>query len=314
MKKRSGRNNLKKEKAVMVASTVLVLSALTVTGIYVRNGKEKEQDGGYTIDFSALEEEQPYGSIAEEIPVTDSDLDYDPASTEAGSSTVESTYGVTADAGAAADNGKTADNGQTTDKTETEAEAEKIKEASSDLVVDEARTKDGLDETAKALPAPAAEFTEEEADETSSDAVAAQIQPELAFNEADGLVMPFAGNILIDYSADKSVYFPTLQQYKCNPALVISAVAGDSVKAAADGMVSRIYDDAVTGKTVVMNLGNGYELTYGQLQNITVSEGAYVPEGEIFAEMAEPTRYFSKEGCNLYLKLTKDGVPVDPGV
>ncbi len=296
MKKRNGRNSLKKEKAVMIASSVLVLAALTITGVYVRNGKSEEQDGGYTIDFSSLEEGNSSGVVAEDIPVTDSDLDYDPASTEAGSSTVRNTYGTT---------------GRNT--TDEKTEAIKLKEASSNLVLSEGETKDGLDESAEAADAEqAAKLTEEEAEEAASEAVAAQIQPELTFSEADSLVMPLAGSVLIDYSADKSVYFPTLEQYKCNPALVIGAAEGDSVKAAAAGMVNRIYDDPVTGKTVVMNLGNGYELTYGQLKDITVSEGAYVAEGEVFAQIAEPTRYYAVEGSNLYLKLTKDGVPMDP--
>lgn len=296
MKKRNGRNSLKKEKAVMVASSVLVLAALTITGVYVRNGKSEEQDGGYTIDFSSLEEGNSSGVVAEDIPVTDSDLDYDPASTEAGSSTVRNTYGTTGH--------------NTTDE---KTEAIKLKEASSNLVLSEGETKDGLDEGTKAADAEqAAKLTEEEAEEAASEAVAAQIQPELTFSEADSLVMPLAGSVLIDYSADKSVYFPTLEQYKCNPALVIGAAEGDSVKAAAAGVVNRIYDDPVTGKTVLMNLGNGYELTYGQLKDITVSEGAYVAEGEVFAQIAEPTRYYTVEGSNLYLKLTKDGVPMDP--
>ena len=93
---------------------------------------------------------------------------------------------------------------------------------------------------------------------------------------------------------------------------MLEATPGESVKAAADGMVSRIYDDPMTGKTVVMNLGNGYELTYGQLEEVIVSEGTYVAEGEIFAQIAEPTRYYAVEGSNLYLKLTKDGVPLNP--
>lgn len=39
--------------------------------------------------------------------------------------------------------------------------------------------------------------------------------------EAQGasLLWPAAGTILIDYSMDGSVYFPTLNQYKYNPAL-----------------------------------------------------------------------------------------------
>ncbi len=299
MKKRSGKSGQRKERAIMIASSVLVLSALTVTGVYVRNGKEKEEDGGYTIDFSSLEDGKSSGIVAEDIPVTDSDLDYDPASTEVDSSTVKNNYG------------KSTESSRSADPFDEKAEAIRLKEASSDLIIGEGETKDGMaeDEVTEAmveLPA------EDEILEADSEAVAAQIQPELTFSEADSLVMPFAGNILINYSADKSVYFPTLQQYKCNPALVLAATSGESVKAAAAGMVSRIYNDPMTGQTVVMNLGNGYELTYGQLQEVTVSEGTYVAEGEIFAEIAEPTRYYAVEGSNLYLKLTKDGVPVNP--
>ena len=229
--------------------------------------------------------------------MTDSDLDYDPASTEVDSSTVKNEFG------------KSGEVKESADPFDEKAEAIRLKEASSELIVNEGETKDGLDSITEAM----AELPlEDEVAEVDSEAVAAQIQPELTFSEADSLVMPFAGNILINYSADKSVFFPTLKQYKCNPALVLEATNGESVKAAAAGMVSRIYDDPMTGHTVVMNLGNGYELTYGQLQEVTVSEGTYVAEGEIFAQIAEPTRYYAVEGCNLYLKLTKDGVPVNP--
>ncbi len=297
MKKRSGKSGQRKERAIMIASSVLVLSALTVTGVYVRNGREEEQDGGYTIDFSSLEESGSTGIVAEDIPVTDSDLDYDPASTEVDSSTVKNEFG------------KSGEVKESADPFDEKAEAIRLKEASSELIVNEGETKDGLDSITEAM----AELPlEDEVAEVDSEAVAAQIQPELTFSEADSLVMPFAGNILINYSTDKSVFFPTLKQYKCNPALVLEATNGESVKAAAAGMVSRIYDDPMTGHTVVMNLGNGYELTYGQLQEVTVSEGTYVAEGEIFAQIAEPTRYYAVEGCNLYLKLTKDGVPVNP--
>lgn len=298
MKKRSGKSSQRKEKAIMIVSSVLVLSALTITGVYVRNGSGEEPDGGYTIDFSSLEESSSSGIEAEDIPVTDSDLDYDPASTEVDSTTVKNDYGKSGAASASAD------------PFDEKAEAIRLKEASSDLIVGEGESKDGEEE---AVTEAMVELqSEDEVEEASSEAVAAQVQPELTFSEADSLVMPLVGNVLINYSADKSVYFPTLQQYKCNPALIVAANVGDPVKAAANGMVSRIYNDPMTGQTVVMNLGNGYEVTYGQLQEVTVSEGTYVAEGEIFAQIAEPTRYYAVEGSNLYMKLTKDGVPVNP--
>lgn len=309
MKKRNGRNNLKKEKAVMIASSVLVLSALTVTGIYVRNGDKEEEDGGYTIDFSALENEEETPLVeAEEIPAADnSDLDYDPSVTEAGSTTVESLYGK----------GITEN---TTENAESGEEAEAMKPEEADIaeitemaeITEAGITKDGLEEEEAVEAAEAEKEPEKKSEEVSAEAISAEIKPELSFSEADRLMMPLAGNILINYSADKSVYFPTLQQYKCNPALIIGAAVGEPVKAAEDGLVSRIYQDAVTGNTVIMELGNGYEVVYGQLDNITVSEGSYVAEGETFAQIAEPTRYYSVEGSNLYLKLTKDGVPENP--
>lgn len=300
MKKRSIKSSQKKERAIMIASAALVLSALTVTGVYVRNSN-KEPDGGYTIDFSSLEESNSMRVEAEDIPVTDSDLDYDPASTEAGSTTVKNQYG------------KSGIGTEGIASVDEKTEAVRLKEASSDLIVGEGKTKDGEIPAEEIAREAVIELqSDDEVTEASSESVAAQIQPELTFSEADSLVMPLVGNVLINYSADKSVYFPTLQQYRCNPALVIAATAGASIKAAAPGMVSKIYNDPMTGLTVVMTLGNGYELTYGQLKEVTVSEGTYVAEGEIFAQIAEPTRYYSKEGCNLYLKLTKDGVPVNP--
>lgn len=111
---------------------------------------------------------------------------------------------------------------------------------------------------------------------------------------------------------DKTIYFPTLQQYKYHPAIVISAAEGETITAAAEGRVVSVSYDPQLGNTVVMDLGNQYELTYGQLDNITVSEGSYVTTGDIIGSVASPTKYYSTEGANVYFKLTKNGEPVNP--
>ena len=146
----------------------------------------------------------------------------------------------------------------------------------------------------------------------ASEALAATVQPILNFGDEDQLVWPIVGDILINYSMDKTVYFPTLQQYRYNPAIVISANVGESISAAAEGRVVSVSYDRQLGNTVVMDLGNQYELTYGQLDNITVSEGSYVVTGDIIGNVASPTKYFSTEGANVYFKLTKNGEPVNP--
>lgn len=46
-------------------------------------------------------------------------------------------------------------------------------------------------------------------------------------------VWPIEGDVLLDYSMDSTIYFPTLEQYRCNPAMVISGKVNDKVFAMA---------------------------------------------------------------------------------
>ena len=130
--------------------------------------------------------------------------------------------------------------------------------------------------------------------------------------ETTTLLWPAAGTILIDYSMDGSVYFPTLNQYQYNPALIIGSETGNQVISSARGIVETVKTDEVTGLTMTVNIGNGYRLTYGQLKEAAVQEGDLVEAGEVLGYVSEPTRYYVKEGSNLFFEMTKDGEPVDP--
>lgn len=134
----------------------------------------------------------------------------------------------------------------------------------------------------------------------------------VSFTGDESLLWPSAGTILIDYSMDGSVYFPTLNQYRYNPALIIGSDTGNQVLAAAKGIVESISVTEETGTTLVLNLGNGYKLTYGQLKEIAASEGDVVDQGQLLGYVSEPTKYYSKEGSNLYFAMTQDGTAVDP--
>ena len=84
-------------------------------------------------------------------------------------------------------------------------------------------------------------------------------QATVNFSEDSSLDWPVAGNVLLDYSMDGSIFFPTLKVYKYNPALIIGADVGSPVAAAAKGIVDSVKVDEETGTTVSMNIGNGYE-------------------------------------------------------
>ena len=138
------------------------------------------------------------------------------------------------------------------------------------------------------------------------------LSAEQSTNENTLMEWPVDGNILMDYNMDQTVYFPTLDQYKLSPAIAVQAVEGAPVLASVPGTVYSIEENAQTGTTVTMEIGSGYQAIYGQLTDLTVQEGDTVKEGEVIGYIGQPTKYYSKEGSNLYFAMKKDGEPVDP--
>ena len=123
---------------------------------------------------------------------------------------------------------------------------------------------------------------------------------------------PVRGEVIMDYSMDKTIYYPTLQEYKCNPSILIQSEEGTDVAAAFSGTVADVYHDAQLGTVVEMSLGNGYEAYYGQLENVDVAVGDTVRQGQIIGTVSTPTRFYSIEGSHLNFRVTRDGEPVDP--
>ena len=137
----------------------------------------------------------------------------------------------------------------------------------------------------------------------------------LSFKADDGLTWPISGNVLMNYSMDHTIYFATLMQYKCNPAIIIDAEVGTEVKAATDGIVTAIdADNEETGFTITMNIGDGFSVVYGQLNKDSVSlkVGDSVKEGDVIGTIAEPTKYYAVEGSNLYFEVLEKDNTVNP--
>lgn len=314
--RRTKKTNAKKERIIMIASSVFVLSALTMTGIYMKSNSDQELDEGYTIDFTALEdnlqnkideielakekddtqEVNPnvadglLSGLGEDFGDLTDDLDYLPME-EVGSGLV------------------TLPDREGGQQEELPAVQEEIPD-----VQEEPRKNTEADNEEKPEQTPDAEVTEtpeagQESTNTANDEVIIQT---LHFAESDGLTRPVSGEVLIPFSMNKSVYFSTLDQYKYNSAMMISAAEGTQVSACAEGKVVDIFQNEEIGHAVTMELGDGYRITYGQLKDINVALNSYVGQGTVIASVAAPTKYYSVEGSNLYLKLTADGKPVNP--
>lgn len=124
---------------------------------------------------------------------------------------------------------------------------------------------------------------------------------------------PLQGEVVLPYSIDHAIYDPTLEQYRTNASISLSAKQGTAVKAAADGTVQAVTEDAETGKTIVIAHGDGWLTTYGQLEDaVTVKKGEKVTQGQRIGAVDDPTKYGAALGSHLEFAMEQNGEPKDP--
>ena len=337
--KKDDRDNIRRERFVMISTSALVLTALTVTGVYMRSHTRKAQDNGYSIDFSALENraddkireisdrsgkdnnelsgqeeliipriEVGAGEII--IPgLTDGTVKGKTEGSNGVSSTTETAKGKNQDTDAS----ETKKNNVTENSKKSSGAGEKAGQAENKSSSNpDQSSSQGMSENAGNIAENAAATNIETLPFVQTSGESPIIAEELHFTASE-MQKPVSGDALIDYSMDHSVYFATLDQYKYNPAVIYSAKQGETVTACATGRVINVHSDPELGHVLVLDLGDGYQAIYGQVENIAIPIGARVEAGENLATVAAPTKYFSKEGTNLYFKLEKDGVSIDPG-
>ena len=184
-----------------------------------------------------------------------------------------------------------------------------------DIVLPEAEEEtQGTEEQTAEEELPMEDDTQQEENESSAEESAASGDNTSGvwFSEDSILEWPASGAVIMGYSMDQTVFFQTLEQYKYNPALIVSGETGETIGASAPGIVTNIEQTAQTGTTVTLDMGNGYSAVYGQLKEVPVSVGDYVENGGTVGYLSEPTKYYSVEGPNLYFEVLKDGEPVDP--
>ena len=289
--KKNRKGGLGKERLIMIGSSVFVMAALTMTGMYLKGRNVEQKDGGYSLDLAALDDgtlSQARGGWEEELqnPVTEDDLDYDPGALTEVDSGLVTIPGLT-------------------DKTDRVQEEEDVKRLS-----EETQKEPEIITEKEPVQKEEPEQTTKEQKEAGSDNVV--VKKELHFEEQIGLIRPVQGEILLPYSMDKSIYFQTLDQYKYNPAMIFQAAEGDTVAVCSDALVLSVFENEEIGKAVKLDIGDGYQVICGQLQDINAVEGGYVNRGEVLGTVAAPTKYYSLEGANVYFQLYKDGVVVNP--
>lgn len=169
----------------------------------------------------------------------------------------------------------------------------------------------GIDSDTNLEPDEPQEIVQQDSEEEETP-VGTITQEALHFNPENGLVWPIEGTVLLDYSMDSTIFFPTLQQYQYNPAMVISGKVNQKVYFIAKGKITDVSTNEETGCTVTQDIGDGYTAVYGQLKELNFEVGEMVESGQVVGYVSEPTKYYSVEGSNIYFQILKNGVPIDP--
>ena len=142
-------------------------------------------------------------------------------------------------------------------------------------------------------------------DSESSDADAAV--PELA--------LPVVGMIAKGYDSTLQVYSTTMGDYRIHLGLDVSTEDAAPVLAAADGVVSQIWDDPLMGTCVaISHTGDCYTI-YKNLaptltENLTV--GSEVKEGDCIGNVGQSAVLELAEEPHLHFEMTVDGLSVNP--
>ena len=272
----------KKRRGAKIGLAVCMAAAVVLTGVYTfQQYKSNVKNEMAKIEEESRQELEEYQSADAGDVINDStdDVTEEGVSDFSGSGISEEAEDPASSGTDAADNGTAS--GGTTSQSGTS----------------------GTDSTANAVDSDSS---------TIDSAETAGAGSEINFSEGDKLIWPVSGAVLMNYSMNKTVYFATLEEYKYNPALIIGGAVNDQVISAGKGIVKSIDKTPQEGTTVTVDMGNGYEAIYGQLQNVQVKTGDSVEAKTVLGYLAEPTRYYSVEGCNLYFEFRKDGQPIDP--
>ena len=126
-------------------------------------------------------------------------------------------------------------------------------------------------------------------------------------------MMPCSGNVINSFSNNIPVYNKTLDDWRVQNGVDISANLGTPVVAAADGTVSDIRQDILYGEEVVIDHGNGLQTIYGNLTtNVTVKKGQKVNVGDVIGCVGQTAQGEISLVPHLYFAMTKNNVYIDP--
>lgn len=160
------------------------------------------------------------------------------------------------------------------------------------------------DDTQQTPQGPTPDSTPQPApDDTQTDALPARF------------LLPVSGVMQKKHSADMQVFSDTMGDYRVHLGIDIGTVAGASVSAMADGVISQVWEDVSMGQCIAVAHGGGAYTIYKNL-SATLPEqvkiGATVKAGDVIGTVGESAMIEVSDEPHLHLEMTVNGLQVDP--
>lgn len=141
------------------------------------------------------------------------------------------------------------------------------------------------------------------------EAVETVAQPEREF----AMIMPCQGQVMAECSVEELVYCTAMDDWRTHNGVDIAAAEGDPVKAAENGIVSKVYDDEFLGIVVVVDHEDGISSLYANLQSLDfISAGTKVSRGDIIGGVGKPGALEANSQPHLHFEVLANGEYKNP--
>ena len=137
--------------------------------------------------------------------------------------------------------------------------------------------------------------------------------PPVIQNPSVTVTRPVAGEELTAFAVDHLAYNETTRDWRTHEGIDLSAAAGETVAAAADGTVYAVYEDDSLGMTVVLTHADGYTTHYSNLsENVPVSVGDTVTAGTAIGTVGQTAAIETALAPHLHFAVYRSNAAVDP--
>ena len=133
------------------------------------------------------------------------------------------------------------------------------------------------------------------------------------FSREKNFVLPLEGAIAKPHSGGELVKYDALNEWRTHDGIDITGEVGAEVKAAADGTVTRVWNDPLWGVSVEIDHGEGVVSLYsGLTKEGTVEANAKVKSGDVIGTIGETNLAEVSEESHLHFAMKQDGKFIDP--